>query len=372
MPGKPSSTTTSHRLPERIGITGMGFVSPVGMDLRGAAQALREKSCAFHPDVAVLVADDRYGTTLRGATVSIMPAETVSRWMSGTERAVALLGSAVRQCIAGVHPWNVRNALWQVDNLLEPDDRDFRMKLQRALPDALIAEFWGRDESMPDFSRGLFFERIIQGAEMLRRGRNDEMAFVGCMDSLVTVSRLNNLLQADRLKDAANPEGIEAGEAAGVILLEKESHARRRNAPVYATIASWGRGTDPEALGGAPTTGRGLAHAFREAFAGLDDEGASVGVVVADLNGERPRAVDWAYAEGHVFAKAGHEHMLRHPADTVGDCGGAMGVALMVDALGCFMLADDAPHRVALATSDEGGARRVICLERGDSFSQKG
>lgn len=347
---------------EPIAITGMGFICPVGANVWETARALREKRSSFFAHEAVLVADDRFGAFLRGATVSRVADEIVSRHLRGTDRAVALLSAAIRECTAGISPELLQPSLRQIGNLLEPQDPDFPARLQRALPALPVGRQWG--ETWDDFPRCVFFERIIQAVERLRRG-TEQIALVGCADSLVTASRLEELLFAGRLKDAANPEGIMAGEAAGIILLEKENHARKRNATRYASIASWGRGTEPNPLSGAlPSTGQGLTEAFQGAFAGLENAGAGLDAIIADLNGERHRALEWAYTGGRIFPSPGRQRDLRHPADTLGDCGGAMGVALMVEAVGMFMQ-ESPPRQVALYTSDDAGPRRVICLERG-------
>jgi 3-oxoacyl-[acyl-carrier-protein] synthase-1 len=123
--------------------------------------------------------------------------------------------------------------------------------------------------------------------------------------------------------------------------------------------------------GPSPQDGSGLIETFRNAFAALDDAGASVGAVIADLNGERPRALEWGHTEGRIFPNTERERVLRHPADTLGDCGGAMGAAILVDAIAGFILHHRAPRQVALTTSDETGARRVICLERGDRLDRR-
>jgi len=366
-----SSQPPQQKQVERIAITGMGFLCPVGATAWEAALAMRKKISLFMEHETVLVADDRYGTVLRGATVSRVPDEVIPRDLRGSDRAVALLSPAIRQCTAGISPQLLKSAVWLLDDFLEPAAQDFRARLRAALPHLPIPESVVDDLTAQACPRCTFFERIIQAAERLRQGK-EQLAIVGCADSHVTVSRLEELLYAGRLKDAANPEGILVGEAAGAILLETETHARHRKATILATIASWGRGTEPNPwTGPKPSIARGHTDAFLEAFETLDDKGESIGTVIADLNGERARALEWGLVEGRVFPQAERERTLKHPADTLGDCGGAMGAAIMVDALAGFMLHHNAPRRVVLTTSDDAGERRVICLERGDRVERR-
>ena len=359
-------TSPAQKEDQRIAITGMGFLCPVGGSVWKAALALRKKRSSFVGHETVLVADNCYGTVLRGAAISRVPPEKIPGQLCGTDRVVALLSPTIRECTAGISLPLLNSALWQFDNLLEPAALDFTDRLQEALPELPLFGSGPRNETTPNYSRCVLFERIIQAVQRLQSGK-EQMAIVGCADSLVTAPRLEELLFAGRLKDAVNPEGIMAGEAAGTILLEKVIHARQRKATIYATIASWGRGAEPYPwMESKPSTGCGLTEAFHDAFAMLDDAGASVGTVISDLNGERPRALEWALTEGRILPSTDGERILRHPADTLGDCGGAMGAAMVVAALAGFLLHHNAPRRVALTASDEAGARRVICLERGD------
>lgn len=68
---------------------------------------------------------------------------------------------------------------------------------------------------------------------------------VACADSLCDTAILNNLMLEDRLKDAMNPYGIMASEAAGAILLERESTARGRGVAILAAVTSRGGATEP-------------------------------------------------------------------------------------------------------------------------------
>jgi uncharacterized protein (TIGR02270 family) len=192
------------------------------------------------------------------------------------------------------------------------------------------------------------------------------MAFVGCVDSLCETTVLDEFCETDRLKSGTNPVGFVAGEAAGVILLELESHARSRNAAIHAYISAWGRGVETHPwTGSTRSTAKGLSSAFREAFALLPGKGEEIDMVIADLNGERARAYEWGLTEGRIFPIDDKIRELKHPADCAGDCGAAMGIVLLATAAG-YMSEALPPQRIAVSTSDDGGARRVLCLEKGD------
>lgn len=168
------------------------------------------------------------------------------------------------------------------------------------------------------------------------------------------------------MKSGTNPEGLVAGEAAGVFLLELESHAIRRNAGILAYISAWGRDAEPHPwTGKAPSVARGLRNAFEETFSVLPGKGEEIDMVIADLNGERARANEWAITAARTFPIDDKVRELKHPADCTGDCGAAMGAVLLATAID-IMSGALPPATIALATSDDDGARRILCLQAGN------
>jgi 3-oxoacyl-[acyl-carrier-protein] synthase-1 len=350
---------------EPVAITGIGFVCPIGCNAWETALAVRKGRARFSEHESVMVADDSHGTVLRGATVSRIPGEQISPWLDGRDRAISLVVPALRECIStsGLSPQMLRKAFIQIDNLLSGDTQDFQDQLQREFPEIpLSAE---AEDTAAELTRCSFFERIMQASESLRCGQ-EHVALVGCVDSNAAVSRLEELLHGGRLQEASNPEGLIASEAAGAVLLETGTHARARKAPIIAFISSFGRGTEPNPwTGPRPSVAKGLTDAFHEAISGLEDRGKNVGMVISDMNGERPRALEWGLTQGRVFPEPDMDPRIELPLFTIGDCGGAAGAAMLVAAIGQFLFHHKASKRIALAVSDDAGDRRVICLERG-------
>ena len=354
------------KAPERIAITGIGTVTPQGLSTWSSALALRFRKTAWCEHETVLVADDPHGIVLRGATVSRLPEDFIPPELDGAERAAALLCPALRECLAELSPGEMRSLDCRIDNFIDLGRHDFRRLLREAFPLPSLGPEKDGTNTVGALGRGAFFERIMTAAEELRAGRA-ERVLVGCVDSRCATSWLMEVRDEGILKDSLTPEGIIAGEAAGALLMERESAARKRRAPILAILSSWGRGMEKNSwYGPIPATGRGLTEAFHQAFSLLDDGGKSIATVIADLNGERHRALDWAYAEGRIFSDGEKERELRHPAFITGDCGAATGAVLLADALGRCTFHPRFRGRIALAASDESGARRVICLEAGD------
>lgn len=362
----PSRNSPHSKTPERIVVTGIGVVTPQGCSTWSSALSLRFRKSAWCEHETVLVADDPCGIAMRGATISRVPEERIAPNLDGAQRAVALSSPAIKECLAGLPLGLIGFLDCRVDNFIVDRQHDFFLLLHEGFPGLRLPFDMKQPDSSPALGRCTFFQQIIQATEELRAGTSERI-MVGCVDSLCATSWLMSVRDQGVLKDSFTPEGIIAGEAAGAVLLERESAARRRNAPVLAVVSSWGSGTETKPWNGpAPATGAGLTEAFDQAFCRLDDGGKSVVTVIADLNGERHRALDWAYAEGRIFPQGERERELRHPAFIIGDCGGATGAVMLADALGRFTFHPRFMGRVALTTSDQGGTRRLICLERGD------
>ena len=350
---------------DRIAITGIGLVTSLGLSAPSTLAAIRGVIANFSEHETVMVNGDEYGTELCGAKIARLPEHVVSRRVSGADRAVALLAPAIRECADGLPAELLRSANWRIRCHIESENGNFTDILKEQLQDLAIPAMPCYDADSLALGRCLFFEDVIQAIADLRNG-SCHMALVGCVDSLCETTVLDELCEADRLKSGTNPVGFIAGEAAGVILLELESHARKRNAAIHAYISAWGRGVETHPwTGSTRSTAKGLSSAFREAFALLPGKGEEIDMVIADLNGERARAYEWGLTEGRIFPIDDKIRELKHPADCAGDCGAALGIVLLATAAGLMSEALP-PLRIAISTSDDGGARRVLCLEKGD------
>ncbi len=349
----------------RIAITGIGLTTSVGLSALTSLAAIRGVIANFSEHETVLVNGDEYGTELSGAKIARLPENVVSRSILGEDRAIALLAPAIRECADGLSADLLRSAKWRISSRIELGFEKFANILKEKFHDLPIPALHRHNTSALALGRCLFFEDIIQATTELRSG-SCQMVLVGCVDSLCETTVLGKLCEADRLKSGTNPEGIIAGEAAGVILLELESSARIRKATILAYISAWGQAVEPHPFTGKTRSrGKGLSNAYREAFAQLPEKGEEIDMVVADLNGEHARAYEWGLTEGRIFPPYDKMRKLKHPADCVGDCGAAMGPVLLATAVGHMSEAFPVLS-TAISTSDDGGARRVLCLEKGD------
>ncbi len=359
-----SKTTT----PERIVITGFGLQTPVGSTFWQTALSLRAKRSCYQEHETVLVADTPSGAILRGATISRVPNAQIPRNLAGTHRAAALLAPPIAECLTGFPPELQQRLDWEIITRHANSDEIILVSLSKMMPKANLS---ADSLCQPNAIRSEFFTRIARAAETLQSNRS-ECVVVACTDSLCDSLPLNKLLYAGLLKDAANPYGIMAGEAAGAVLLERESTARRRGATILAGLAAWEGAFEPHPWPtGSPSTAQGLTAAFHQAFEQLDDKGASVGQVITDENGERPRSLEWALTAGRIFPNPEQERTLRHPAVITGDAGGGLGAVLLADALAQLAWRRPPIGRIALAVSDDNGERRILCLEPVEQYERR-
>ncbi len=347
---------------ERMAITGMGMVSSAGLTALTSVLAILAGMPNFRSHKKVMLeAQDK--TSLRGATVARIPDDFIDPSLGGADRALAMLLPAIKEAVYGVKPELLKKAYCRIESAADPDImRHLAAKLPQLPP-------IGGNQPQKGLGRCRAIENVIQAVEDLRKGKH-QMALVGFADSLADDDTLAALAKADRLLGGTNSEGIIAGELAGAVLLETESHARKRNARVYAYLSGWGKGTEPNPWTG-PNASRaeGLTDAFLESLEKSGRKETEIGMIINDLNGERDRALEWGLTQSRVFPSGNHK--LMHPADCLGDCGAASAMALLVLAAGIMPLKWRPPQFIALSASDDAGARRSLILERGDRLHRE-
>jgi uncharacterized protein (TIGR02270 family) len=338
-------------------------VTSLGCSAPSSTAAVRSGAANFAEHETVIVYEDKYGTELCGAKIARLPEHVVSGRVCGTGRAVALLAPAILECIFQLPHNMLIESHWYISCGIAQDS-DFLQQLRDELDLKIPAMRINTFESTAS-SRCLFMKNVVHAVTDLRDGTS-QVAVVACVDSLCETTALEKLFKADRLKSGTNPEGFIAGEASGVFLLELESHARSRKAAIHAFISAWGSATEPHPLNDMiASTAQGLTAAFHDAFARLPGKGEEIDIVISDLNGERARATEWTLTAGRIFPINAKRREVIHPADCVGDCGAAMGAVLLATAAD-LMSGDLPPTNIAISTADDGGARRILCLEKGD------
>jgi 3-oxoacyl-[acyl-carrier-protein] synthase II len=123
------------------------------------------------------------------------------------------------------------------------------------------------------------------GADAIRRG-DAEVMLVGGVDPLSEMPQAGFGVLRSLASDGIRPfdrerDGTVLGEAAAVLVLESEAHARRRGARVRAEIAGYGSSTDAYHMTRPDDTGRGPARAMAMALADAGVAPEEIGYVKA-------------------------------------------------------------------------------------------
>jgi 3-oxoacyl-[acyl-carrier-protein] synthase I len=147
---------------------------------------------------------------------------------------------------------------------------------------------------------------LIEAAEALRTGEADRAVAVGHDAPIEPQMQLYyhrmGLLASEALRPFdARHDGSLFGEGSGALVLETQSSAGARNAPVLGEILGGGYACEAEGLVGVRDDGDGVARAMVEALADAGLAASDVGMIVAHGNGTRASDVSEAAAIRRVF-----------------------------------------------------------------------
>ena len=187
-------------------------------------------------------------------------------------------------------------------------------------------------EDQAGFARGLLYAR-----ELLSSGQV-ERCILGGIDACTDNGYLAAAHHFNVLKTDDQPAGFQPGEAAAFLMLENESAARGRGAEVVGIIQAAAVGRDKAArCSRKPPLGIGLAQTISQCLA-IAPEASDVGWVIADLNGDAFRANDWGYALVRLIASYPRlgECPVVAPAESFGETGAAQGAIASCMAVRAF------------------------------------
>ncbi len=333
---------------ERLAITGLGMVTPVGLSVEASCAAFRAGITRFTPVFGKYIDDDR------GQPVPATGGRVPLEWFHGgpvedeypgheawklpippPSHAFVTPGTArlVELALPAAHEaWNAARVADRAPRTIglylgvdEAEDG-------RALLDALAKQFGVTFavERVDALGRASGLAALHRAARHLREERI-EVALVGGVDSWVRADALERLIEAGRLRDDDHPQGTIPGEGAAFVVIESTP-------PAGVKPLVWLTGSavaeEPSADTEDASEGVGLTQALRKVRAGATL--ASFPRILCDLNGDRYRAMEWAYSLIRALPDLkqdkqrepwGPEETERwHPAEYTGDTGAASGI----------------------------------------------
>jgi len=287
---------------DQIWITGVGIVSASGNDLESFARALRSGEDAAQPITAFNTSEvrgrmgcearhfcpeehfsrrelrrmDRGSTLLVAAARAAMDMAKLRIGDYNPERAAVSLGTTLGGMIEATNYYGHLNNTGKayVTQLID-------YPLYAA--GARVCNEYGLLGANIAFSTACSSANIAigVGADMIRLGEAD-LVLVGGFDTMakMTVAGFNVLrnVSSERCRPFdKNRQGLVLGEGAGVLVLESEAHARRRNAIPLARFLGYGMSSDAYHMTAPDVTGKGPSRAIAAAI-------SDAGIATQDIN----------------------------------------------------------------------------------------
>ncbi len=162
-------------------------------------------------------------------------------------------------------------------------------------------------------------------AQWLERGERQAVLVIG-VDSYHDAQTMRSLELHRRLKSSQIRGGFPPGEAAGACLLVREAVATGAGLPVLAKIRAAATAVEPHPLRATePCVGAGLTAAIATATQGQKLPQEEISLSYCDLNGERFRNEEFAFAQLRTQDAFADANNYLSPADCWGDVGAASG-----------------------------------------------
>lgn len=336
-----------------LAITGLGLVTPVGLNAAASVAALRAGVSRLSqlPYLEIMVDRDEAGPVI-GAEVPRLPAGR-----HGIERLKRLLEPSFREALtdAGADE-TTRLGVYLGTSGARPGGRV--LSQTRGLRDALLAvQEQGLQITVAKLvpaGRAAALQAIRVAAEALEQGQVD-LALVGGADSWVSPRALLWLRQNGKLAEYPRRTGMMPGEASGFLALENVDRARNRGARIYARLAASSGRHEPVAYGEA-SNAVALAQAVRAVWSDVLDQHI---LMLTDQNGERYRATEWCFAEPKALNYYRTMQWLT-PANCIGDTGAASGAVTLAWAATALRRGYARTNQALVWGASDEGAREAV------------
>ena len=320
----------------RLAVTGIGAVTPIGLDVITTAAAFRAGFHRFKPEFSMQAQIEEFDSA--PIVVSSMSPYLDGYYPPGKWVMLAL--ACLEDMLAQSElPDNKDRDFWENTGLviIAPylhDDRfewaekedDYSILLDSYLPDLLSHLSPGiviQNSFVVGKSESGFSDAVLLADKIIESGQCERVILVGA-DSFSDPLSLKWLVESSRLKTQDTPAGLIPGEAAACIMLESEVSASRRNAIVDAYVNNSVALKETNAYCDENLSdGSTYAQAITHILNGVEE---TVGDIYINVNGENWCANEWANVKvklSHTFNLAQvSEHYL---ASSFGDIGAAYG-----------------------------------------------
>lgn len=343
---------------KRVGITGIGLVTPVGNDTASSWQAIRDGQSGVAP-ITTFDAS-RHDVRIAAVVKDFNALDYLDRKeVRRTERFIHFAVAAARQAIddSGLDvasmPDDVGIVIGSGSGGLQVMEDQFRVLFEKG-PDRIspffitqmVTDMAAGYVSMMLGARGPNFATVSACAtganaigesfEMIRRGDAKAMLAGGTEAGVtsMTVAAFDTMHALSRRNDeparASRPfdndrDGFVIGEGAGVLVLEELDHARQRGAHIYAEVIGYAATSDAHHITEPAPGGAGLARALRRAIAKAGISHDQVGYINAHGTSTRYNDRDETAAIKSVFGEQAYNIPVSSTKSMIGHLTGAAG-----------------------------------------------
>ena len=300
----------------RVVVTGMGAITPIGNDVESFWNGLKEKKLGFGPITYFDTTD--YKAKLAAEVKNFDPKQYMDpkaarRMEVFSQYAVAAAGQALKD--AGIDmekedPYRVGVCVSSGIGSLQAVEREYKKLLDKGpgrvnplLVPLMISNMAAGNVSIQFGLKGKSINVVTacatgthsigEAMRSIQHGEADVMV-AGGTESSITPTGVAGFTALTALSSATDPErasipfdaersGFVMGEGAGVVVLESLEHAKARGAKIYAELAGYGATSDAYHITSPAENGSGAAMAMKFA---MEDAGV------------KPEEVDYINAHG--------------------------------------------------------------------------
>lgn len=353
-------------IPDRIVITGMGAVTPLGTGVPDYWRGLVQGQCGVGPltrfDASALPV--RIAAEVRRFDEGALPravARNAARFMryafaAGAEAlaqgeldiaaAPERVGLTMGTAMAGVAEATAGEAAYLASKTGKVSPHFVPMIIGNMAAAHMAIHYGIHGPGMTlETACSAGGDAVMAAAMLLRSGEADAILALGG-ESILCPSVVSSLAQAralsrrnDAPEAASRPfdrdrDGFVIGEGGGALLLETEAHAHRRGAAVLAVLAGWGNSLDAHHITAPDPTGEGAAACMRAALRRAGLAPGAIGYVNAHGTSTGLGDIAETAALKRVFGGPGAAPPV---SSTKGATGHLMGAGGITEIIACIM-----------------------------------